>query len=190
MPQRVACRTGCLLAGLLALAAVAGCAGGVATPGPSRSSSTPPPAPSTASSPGDPRVLARQAYLDMWQAFVTASHTADYQSPALAHYAAGAALSLLTHSLYTNYKDGIVTRGEPSLNPSVTIPAASGGIQQADVTDCTNPSTWANYTKSGKLVSGQPHGRRKVIARLQQFSPVESPQWKVTYLNVGLAGTC
>lgn len=126
----------------------------------------------------------------MWRAFVTASKTADYQSPALARYAAGGALSLLTHSLYTNFKEGIVTRGEPSFSPSVTIPAASGGIRQADITDCANPSTWFNYTKSGKLVSGQPHGRRKVIARLQQFSPVGSPEWKVTYLNVGLVGTC
>jgi hypothetical protein len=126
----------------------------------------------------------------MWQAFVTASRTADYQSPALSRYAAGGALSLLTQSLYTNYKEGIVTRGEPSFSPSVTIPAASGGVQQADVTDCTNPATSANYTKSGKLISGQPHGSRKVIARLQQFSPAGTPEWKVTYLNVGLAGTC
>jgi len=160
LPRRAACWTGCLLAGLLALDAVAGCASGVATPGPSRSSGTAPPAPPTASSLGDPRVLARQAYLDMWQAFVTASKTADYQSPELARYAAGGALSLLTHSLYTNYKQGIVTRGGPSFSPSVMIPAASGVIRQADVTDCANPSTWVNYTKSGKLVSGPMSGKR------------------------------
>jgi hypothetical protein len=180
------CWTGCLLAGFCTLAAVTGCTGGAATPGPSRPSQTPPP---IATSAGDPRVLARQAYLDMWQAFVNASQTADYQSPALARYAAGDALSLLMHSLYANYKDGIVTRGEPSFSPSVTI-TTSGGTQQADVTDCASPSTWANYAKSGKLISGQPHGGRKIIARLQQFSPVGSPAWKVTYLNVGLAGTC
>ena len=187
MPPRTACRTGCLLAAFFTLAAVTGCTGEMATPGLSRSPQAPPP---TATSAGDPRVLARQAYLDMWQAFVVASQTADYQSPALARYAAGDALSLLTHSLYTNYEDGIVTRGEPSFSPSVTITAASGGIQQAGVTDCVNPSTSANYTKSGKLISGQPHGSRKVIARLQQFSLTGNPDWKVTYLNVGLAGTC
>ena len=190
MPRRVAPWTRCLFAGFLVLAAVAGCSGGTGKPGASLPSTTSPPTPSASSSPGDSRVLARLAYLNMWQTFVNASRTADYQSPALARYAAGGALSLLTQALYTNYKDGIVTRGEPTFSPSVTITATSGGIQQADVTDCVNPSTSANYTKSGKLISGQPHGSRKVIARLQQFSPVGSPEWKVTYLNVGLAGTC
>jgi transposase InsO family protein len=56
---------------------------------------------------GDPPTLARQAYLGMWQAFFTASRKADYQSPSLAHYAAGSALELLIHGLYQNYRKGI-----------------------------------------------------------------------------------
>ena len=190
MSLRVVCRARPLLAGFLTLAAVTGCASGSATSTPSLSSGTTPPVPPTAASSGNPQVLARQAYLNMWQALVTASKTADYQSPALARYAAGGALSLLVHDLYANYKDGIVTRGEPSFSPTVTIPAASGGVQQADVTDCANTSTWANYTRSGKLIAGEPHGSRKIIARLQEFNPAASPAWKVTYLNVGQAGTC
>jgi hypothetical protein len=58
-------------------------------------------------------VLARQAYLGMWQAFFTASRTTDYQSPSLDRYAAGAALELLIHGLYQYHQEGIVTRGVP-----------------------------------------------------------------------------
>jgi hypothetical protein len=133
---------------------------------------------------------ARAAYLAMWNAYVTASSTADYQSPALARYAAGAALPVLTNGLYASYKDGIVTKGTPSFSPSVTILVAAGGVQQADVTDCADTSTWANYTRSGQLVPGQPQGRRRVTARLQLFIQAGGSQWKVTSLNVGRAGTC
>ena len=61
-------------------------------------------APTSTAAASDPQVLARQAYLGMWQAFFTASWTADYQSPSLDRYAAGAALELLIHGLYQNYR--------------------------------------------------------------------------------------
>jgi hypothetical protein len=95
----------------------AGCASG--TPGtqstvlPDRTMS----APASTAAAGDPQVLARQAYLGMWQAFTAASRTADYQYPSLDRYAAGAALELLTRGLYQNYQAGIVTRGEPTFDP-------------------------------------------------------------------------
>jgi hypothetical protein len=63
-------------------------------------------APASTAAAGDPQVLARQAYLGMWQAFFTASRTADYQSPSLDRYAAGSALELLIHGLYQNYREG------------------------------------------------------------------------------------
>jgi hypothetical protein len=93
-----------------AAAGLAGCASG--TPGsqstvlPDRTVS----APASTAATGNPQVLARQAYLAMWQAFFTASRTADYQSPSLDRYAAGAALTLLTRGLYQYHQEGIVTR--------------------------------------------------------------------------------
>jgi hypothetical protein len=135
---------------------------------------------------GDPRTLARQAYLGMWQAYVVASRTADYQAPSLDHYAAGAALSVLTHGLYQNHQQGIVTRGQPTFDPAVKMVRASGGdTAEAEVTDCADSSRWLDY-RSGKPVGGQPQGRRRIIAQLQPLNGV----WKVTYLNVGKAGTC
>ena len=100
-----------LLIGFLA-AELAGCGGSSPTP-----RLSPPPtlsAPSAVPTAGDPQAQARLAYLGMWAAFVKASRTADYQSPSLAHYAAGSALSLLMHGLYGNFRNGIVTRGSPA----------------------------------------------------------------------------
>jgi hypothetical protein len=58
-------------------------------------------------------------------------------------------------------------------------------VTQADVTDCADSSRWLDY-HGGKPVAGQDLGRRRIIARLQPFDGT----WKVTYLNVGKAGTC
>ncbi len=107
-----------VLAGWLVLAMVTACS---SAPEPHQSQAAPTLAPSSAPASGNPRALARQAYLGMWQAFVAASRTADYQSASLAHYAAGDALSLLMRGLYQNYRNGIVTRGRPSFHPDVTI---------------------------------------------------------------------
>jgi hypothetical protein len=119
----------------------------------------------------------------MWQAYVAASRTADYQDPALDHYAAGGALSVLIHGLYQEHQQGIVTRGQPTFDPAVTI--IKGTSTRADVTDCADSSRWLDY-RSGKPVSGQSLGRRRVAAKVQLFGAT----WKVTYLNVGTEGTC
>jgi hypothetical protein len=72
------------------------------------------------------------------------------------------------------------------IDPAVTAVTGSGGdVTQADVTDCADSSHWLNY-HDGKLVPGQALGHRHIIARLQPFDGT----WKVTYLNVGKAGTC
>jgi hypothetical protein len=122
----------------------------------------------------------------MWQAYVAAARTANYQAPGLDHYAAGAALTGLTQALYTEHRDGDVTLGQPAFDPVVTAANPSGtGAAQASVTDCADGSRWLNY-HDGKLVPGQDLRRRRILARLQPFDGA----WKVTYLNIGLAGTC
>lgn len=169
-----------------AAAGIAGCATTTVSSQPSPHPDPASPARSSAVQTRDPQTLARQAYLGMWRAYVSASRTADYQAASLDHYAAGAALSVLTHGLYQNHQQGVVTRGQPMFDPSVTmVGAPSEDATQADVTDCADSSGWLDY-RSGKPITGQPQGRRKIIARLQLFDGV----WKVTYLNVGKAGTC
>ena len=122
----------------------------------------------------------------MWQAYVAAARTANDQAPGLDHYAAGGALSTLTHALYQEHQDGDVSLGQPVLHPAVTLVTGSGGdVTQANVTDCADSSHWLNY-HDGKLIAGQDVRRRYIVARLQPFNGT----WKVIYLNVGLAGTC
>jgi len=180
-------------AGVLRAAAIACLAAGAVGCASGTSGSQPPahsdPAPSAPSSPppsGRPQSLARAAYLGMWQAYVAAARTADYQAPGLDHYAAGGALSTLTSGLYQEHRDGDVSLGQPVLHPVVTLVKGSDGqVTQADVTDCADGSHWLNY-HDGKLIAGQDVRDRHIIARLQPFNGT----WKVTYLNVGLAGTC
>jgi hypothetical protein len=170
----------CLAAG------TAGCASGTASSQPSTRTDPAPSAPSSPAPAGDPQALARAAYLDMWQAYVAAARTADYQAPTLDHYAAGGALTVLTQGLYQEHQQGNVTLGQPVLHPAVTLVKGSGGgVTQADVTDCADSSHWLNY-HGGKPVAGQDLRHRYIIARLQPFDGT----WKVTYLNVGKAGTC
>ena len=169
-----------------AVAGIAGCASGTAGSRPSVHPDSVSPAVSSTARVGDPRTLARAAYLGMWQAYVVAARTADYQAPTLDHYAAGGALSTLTHGLYQEHQQGNVTLGQPVLHPAVTVVKGSGGdVTQADITDCADSSHWLNY-HDGKPIAGQDLRRRYIIARLQPFDGT----WKVTYLNVGKAGTC
>jgi hypothetical protein len=99
-------------------------------------------------------VLARQAYLGRWQAFTAASRTADYQSPSLDRYAAGAALELLVHGLYQNYREGIVSRGMPS--HSVTMTKTSLGTPEAKVTDCSDGQRHVLQVQQARCVACVP----------------------------------
>jgi hypothetical protein len=177
---RAAVLAGCAAAGLAGCAA--GTAGSQSTVLPERTAS----APASTAAAGDPQALARQAYLGMWQAFTAASRTADYQYPSLDHYAAGAALELLIHGLYQNHQAGIVTRGQPSFDPVVTMAKTSTGTAEAEVSDCADDTHAVTHYKSGRLAPGDPPGRHEVYAQVQPFDGT----WKVTYLVVDKAGTC
>jgi hypothetical protein len=168
------------------VAAAAGCASGTSGSQPPARTDPAPSAPTSPAQAGDPQALARAAYLGMWQAYVVAARTADYQAPSLDHYAAGGALSVLTHALYQEHQEGDVSLGQPAFHPAVTaVKGSNGDVTQADVTDCADSSHWLDY-HAGKPVAGQALGRRRIIARLQPFNGT----WKVTYLNVGKVGTC
>ena len=169
-----------------AAAGVAGCASGTAGSQPPARTDPAPSAPSSPAQTGDPQSLARAAYLGLWQAYVVAARTADYQTSTLDHYAAGGGLSVLTHALYQEHQEGEVSLGQPVLHPAVKVAKTSGGqASQVDVTDCADSSHWLDY-HGGKPVAGQDLRHRYIVARLQPFNGT----WKVTYLNVGKAGTC
>ena len=177
--SRAAVLAGCAAAGL------AGCAAATSSQSsvlPDRTVS----APASTAATGNPQVLARQAYLGMWQAFFTASRTADYQSPSLDRYAAGSALELLIHGLYQYHQEGIVTRGTPSHDLSVTMTKTSLGTPEAKVTDCSDSAGSGTYYKSGMPAAGGATGRQAIYAQVQPFDGT----WKVSYLVVEKAGSC
>lgn len=181
--RRLARTIGAFQAGWLVLAAVTGCASGTPAPRPTAGTVSPAPATVTPAS-GNPQSLALQAYLGMWRVYVAASRTSDYQSTALAQYAAGSALSVLTHGLYKNYQSGIVTRGQPTFDPQVTVTSSHGTAAEAKVTDCADSSRWEDYYTSGKPAPGTARGRQRIYAWLQPFNGT----WKVTYLVVEPVG--
>lgn len=175
-------------AAVLAAVLLAGCSGH-AQAGPARTALPQRTAAVPAASRVPPESVKAQAlgaYLGMWRAYVAASRTGDYQSTALARYAAGDALSVLTHGLYDSSRQGIVTRGQPSFRPQATVAYQAGAPVSARVSDCASDSRWRAYYKSGKPVPGGPGGRRRITARLVLFYGT----WKATYLVVGKAGTC
>jgi hypothetical protein len=167
-------------------AGLAGCASGAPVSQPAVLPDRTVSAPGSPPAAGDPQALASQAYLGMWQAFVAASQTADYQSASLDRYAAGAALELLTRGLYQNYREGIVTRGTPPHSVAVAMAKTSLGTPEAKVTDCSDTAGSGTYYKSGKPAAGGSPGRQAIYAQVQPFDGT----WKVTYLVVEKAGSC
>jgi hypothetical protein len=177
-----------LAAAALAAAMMASCTGSTHA-APARAASAErslPAGPGSHATSASVKAQALSAYLGMWHAYMAASRTADYQSPSLAHYAAGGALSVLMHGLYKNFRNGVVTRGNPVFHPKVKVSTSNGQPFQATVTDCADTSHWADYYKSGKPAPDGRRGRHRIFAELQPFDGV----WKVTLLVVEKEGTC
>lgn len=167
------------------LAVLAGCdAVSSSSPG-----STPTTSPQTATresstEQGEKQVL--DAYRGMWEAYVDAARTSDYESPGLARYAAGQAHSSLVSGLYANHKRGVVVKGTPRLSPHVISMTPVDQPTQAEVTDCADDSQWRTYDSSGRPVGSKPAGQRRVESKLRLFGGA----WKVTELVVGKERTC
>jgi hypothetical protein len=134
----------------------------------------------------DPRARILAAYTGMWQAFAASARTGDYQPGALQPYAAGEALSVLTHALYANYQQNVILRGAPALNPQVTQMTPASSPDSARVTDCASDAHWLQYTPQNRSVGGAAAGKHRIYAWLWLFSAT----WKVTEVVVEKAGTC
>ena len=98
-------------------------------------SSTSPAAPPTSASSGasstspgggDPSAEVLAAYRGMWADLVTAARTSDFQSPLLSQYTTGDAHTLFVQGLARDQLHGIVTRGEPVIDPRVSSLTPTG----------------------------------------------------------------
>jgi hypothetical protein len=174
--------------GVVALLSLVACTG---SKPPTPSSSGPTPslhAPSA--SPTDARLAAVQdalaAYRNMWQAYIAASNAGDPQSPDLAKYASGSALTTLVTGLTNNKSKGLTTKGSPQLNPAQTGFSPADAPTSVTVGDCLDDSHWLLYKPNGDLADNTPGGRHRVTATVVKGDG----GWKVTAFAAQGVGTC
>jgi hypothetical protein len=176
--------------GILAFAV--GCSSSPASaPGAGSSSSldasSQPTSPSTA--PADAaKEEAKAAYLGMWRNYAKAATTADWQSPLLGEFATGDALGAMTRGLRSDHDKGLIAKGEPKNNPSVSSVEPSSGPMKVMIADCGDSSNWLRYrADTGQLADNEPEGRRSITASVERQP---DGKWKVTGFAVMGVGTC
>jgi hypothetical protein len=156
------------------------------TPAPA---TTPPAAPTSPVSVVDrAQQEALEAYRGMWRDFAAAGATSDWRSPRLGQYATGVALTNLSRGLYADHYNGLVTKGEPILNPSVFSVDPPQDPAKVVITDCGDSTHWLKYrADNGQLADDKPGGRRLINAIVDKQS---DGSWKVSDYGVHEIGTC
>lgn len=150
--------------------------------------STVPVPPSVSTDAGSARSLATAAYLGMWQDMAKAATTADWEDPALAHHATGAALSVISRGLYADHLNGLVARGKPKDHPVVTSADPPTDPTTVMISDCGDSTHWLQYRKdTGKLADNVPGGRQAITAEVKKQG---DGTWKVTRFAVEGVGSC
>lgn len=147
------------------------------------------PLPEESSSPaGAARESALAAYRGMWQDFVTAGTTSDWQSPKLGQHATGVALTNLSRGLYADHYNGLITKGEPILSPTVSSVEPPDDPRKIIVTDCGDSTNWLKYrADNGQLADNKPGGRHSINAIVEKQA---DGSWKVSDYGVHDPGTC
>jgi hypothetical protein len=140
----------------------------------------------TASSDGVQPAIA--AYLGMWQDFVAAGRTSDWQSPLLGDHATGDALLQMSRGLYADHYNGLITRGAPVDHPVVKSATPAAAPSTVIISDCGDSSHFLKYyANSGQLASGADGGRRLIKAEALKGA---RGTWKVDRFAVEDVGTC
>lgn len=190
---------------VLTLLAVAGCdrshsptadsATHLVTSGPTVTASPNTTAPTSASSTpptNQPAVSAKTAalaaYLAMWRDFATTGHTSNWKSPTLAAHATGDALLQMSRSLYADHYNGVITKGTPTVHPTVLKATPAASPTTVLISDCGDSSHWLKYfAKTGKLQDNIPGGRQAITAEAKK-QPDGS--WKIDQFAIEGVGSC
>lgn len=192
MIRRVQYGAGAALVLLLALSACSPSADpepGPSTPSPPPVTSTSPPMTPPASP--DPTASASagvlKAYLGFQHAVADAQRTANAHSKKLEKYGADKALAQARGFLIQLERNGVVLRGEPRFDPTVT--RVELGEQRAGwIRDCIDGTNWKPiYKATGKsaLAPGQ-HPRVPAVAQVGW----NGDRWVVRTLDVDRSATC
>ncbi|MEV0675884.1 hypothetical protein AB0I60_05100 [Actinosynnema sp. NPDC050436] len=131
---------------------------------------------------------ALDVYRAMWLSYAEAAMTSDWQSPKLGQFATGTALSSMTRGLYGDHHKGVVSRGRPALNPSVSSSKPAGTPTKIIVTDCGDSTHWTrHYADSGQPADEEPDGKRRINAVVEKQT---DGSWKVVEFGVQEVGSC
>lgn len=176
---------------VVAVVLLAGCS--VGTPPDDTAPPSAPPAPSqqVPPTPSADELAGQEAlaaYRGMWEDFVVAGTTSDWQSPELGRHATGVALTNLSRGLYADSANGLVTRGEPVLSPEASSVEPAGAPVRVIVTDCGDSTNWLKYREEDDSLATQgPGGRRLINAVVERQS---DGSWKVSDYGVQELGSC
>lgn len=174
-----------VLTGALLMVALAACGAPTPPPPGPPSSVAPAPSPSTADAAKEAALV---AYRGMWADFVTAGVTSDWKSARLADHATGVALTNLSRGLYADQRNGLVTKGQPKLAPSVSSVEPAENPVKIVVTDCGDSSEWLKSRLSDGAPTGDsPGGRQLIDAVVEKQS---DGNWKVSDFGVQAPGSC
>jgi hypothetical protein len=184
-----------MLMAAAAVVAMAACSSDTASSSPSgtvqptgQTSSTSPSPITTSSAVDKAKQNAVAAYRGMWQDFVAAGTTSDWQSPKLGRFATGIALTNMSRALYADHFNGLVTKGEPTFQPSVSTVEPADDPNKIVIADCSDGTNWLKYkAANGQLADDTPGGRHLINAIVQKQS---DGSWKVSEYGVHKAGTC
>lgn len=162
---------------------------------PAPSASTPPVSlrsPSPSPSPTDPRVGAVQdavgAYRGMWQAYNSAVHVPDPDSPGLPKYATGNALHTLVTGLKSVKDRGLKGTGDIVVSPQVTEISPTDAPAKVGIRDCFDDgATHLVRASPGSPYNDTPGGRRLCLATVERQA---DGSWKVTGFGLQGVGTC
>lgn len=118
--------------------------------------------------------VVRQAYLEYWQALISANSGPDPGSPLLAQHAASSQLALLQRNLGVDVRTGVYAAGTVSHDiRSVTV---QGSV--AYVVDCVGLDHWLLYRQHTRVLISQFRDRPRQLAT---FTLAEDGRgWKVT----------
>lgn len=140
-------------------------------------------------SPADAGKLhALAAYRGMWEGFVAAAATSDWQSPELGRYATGLALSTLSRGLYADHYNGLVSKGSPTHDAQVSSVEPPADPVKVIVSDCSDSTNALKYrADNGQPADDGVGGRRLIKATVEKQS---DGSWKVSDFGVQGVGTC
>lgn len=176
----------------IALATIAACTAQPETHSPpssrSRQSEDPSKAPPSLSAAEVAGRKAMEIYTAMWMSMAEAAETADWRSPLLSRYATGTALNTLSRGIYVDHTKGWVSRGRPTLSPTVASVEPEDAPTRVRIADCGDSTNWLKYDASTGLLANDVLGGRRAISAL--VDKQDGGTWLVSDFAVREVGSC